>query len=396
MKKRQNNVIIIGGGLIGLIAGYMLSKKKIPTAVFDSGQITDKKTINLDIRTTAIAEESKIFLEKIGIWKPISKYAQKIEKIHVIDRKKSNLIKFINPNKNQNLGYIVSNALIKKILLKKITNNRYVKIYENSNISKINFDKESASLFSNSCTYKTKFIIAADGKNSFVRKYLKVPVYSKKYDQKALVLNIEHSKKHNNTAYEIFLSSGPLASLPMISNIKRKNYSSLVWSHSPEYIDSINMMNNSDLKVLINEISGEILGRINKIFYKKTFPLSAHINNYFYHDKLIFVGDSAHSIHPIAGQGWNLGVRDLQILDQLIDSSINNSEELGTLNFCKQYHDLRFYDAFNLYQVTDKLNRIFLRDGVVSNKIRNIGFSLINSNKKINKFISNYAMGRRL
>ena len=125
----------------------------------------------------------------------------------------------------------------------------------------------------------------------------------------------------------------------------------------------------------------------------QSFDLSAHINTQFYDKRLVYVGDSAHSLHPIAGQGWNLGVRDVKNLLRVISKAKKNGLDLGIEFVCKNYHNLSHHDAYSLYQVTDKLNSIFLHESTTINFIRKSGFSLINKTKKIKKQITNYAMG---
>jgi 2-polyprenyl-6-methoxyphenol hydroxylase-like FAD-dependent oxidoreductase len=117
------------------------------------------------------------------------------------------------------------------------------------------------------------------------------------------------------------------------------------------------------------------------------------LNSKFYEERLVYVGDSAHSLHPIAGQGWNLGVRDVKNLLRAIQKAKELGLDIGSEIVCKNYHDLTFGDAYSLYQITDKLNSIFLDEKKIPNFFRTIGFSLINGNKKIKKQITNYAMG---
>ena len=129
---------------------------------------------------------------------------------------------------------------------------------------------------------------------------------------------------------------------------------------------------------------------------KKSFDLSAHINSYLYSDRLVYIGDAAHSIHPIAGQGWNLGVRDIINLLSSIDKGTELGLDIGSKYVCKQYHDKSFQDAFTLYQITDKLNIIFLLENSFIQAIRNFGFNYINYNSSLNNFISSFAMSKKI
>jgi len=125
----------------------------------------------------------------------------------------------------------------------------------------------------------------------------------------------------------------------------------------------------------------------------KYFPLTAHLNKEFYAERLVYVGDSAHSLHPIAGQGWNLGVRDIKNLSNIINDALRLGLDHGSEHVCKKYNNETFNDAYSLFQITDKLNFIFLKEQFLLKKLRSVGFSIIKNNKNIKNLITNYAMG---
>ena len=230
---------------------------------------------------------------------------------------------------------------------------------------------------SNKKTFYASLLIASDGKNSFVRNFLKHHYFSKIYNQYALVANFLHSKNHNNTAYEIFFNSGPLAILPMLNSSKKYYSSSLVWSHKPDFIRSLDKIDNKLLLAIIDERVEKILGKTLKILGRQIFTLSAHINSSFNSKRTIFIGDAAHSIHPIAGQGWNVGMRDVSELMKIISEAQSLGLELGSEYVCKKYQDQRYFDAFSLYQITDKLNSFFMLQNYGVKQFRQFGFNII-------------------
>jgi 2-octaprenyl-6-methoxyphenol hydroxylase len=140
----------------------------------------------------------------------------------------------------------------------------------------------------------------------------------------------------------------------------------------------------------MEEKIGKIVGNITKINSTQIFPLSAHINDSFINKRLIYVGDAAHSIHPIAGQGWNLGVNDVK---NLYEVSKNRKIDIGTDLFCRMYNNKSYYKAFQLFQITDKLNSHFLNSGSIYRSFSNIGFDFIEKNQSLKNKITNYAMG---
>ena len=248
--------------------------------------------------------------------------------------------------------------------------------------------------FSKNEKISSDMIIAADGKNSAVRKILGTNVLKKHYSEKALVINFYHEKPHKNIAYEFFFKTGPLAILPMQKN--NNNFqSALIWSNSPQAVDLIasTEIQKKYITEILNEKIQQHLGRVTYINSIQTFPLSAHINEKFYHDRVVYLGDAAHSIHPIAGQGWNLGLRDIKSLTKILKKSKDVENQIGTLEFCKTYNDLCYYDAYRLFEITDKLDWIFKKDQPHLKFIKKLGFNIINKNKNIKNQIVNFAMG---
>ena len=188
-------------------------------------------------------------------------------------------------------------------------------------------------------------IIAADGKNSTVRKILGTKIYKRNYNEKALVTNFFFDKPiiilHMN-----FLKTGPLAILPMQTENK-KHQSALIWSNKKDAVDFLSSSNLKDKYILeiLSEKTYKQLGNVTNINSMQSFPLSAHVNEKFYEDKVVYVGDAAHSIHPIAGQGWNLGLRDVKSIANLLKISKRKGTEIGTKIFCRKYNEFCYYDA---------------------------------------------------
>jgi len=179
-----------------------------------------------------------------------------------------------------------------------------------------------------------------------------------------------------------------------MKSLNNKTYNtSLIWSNPKNFSNHLLKTNPTLRKKILEEKIYNYTGEIINFFDTKVFDLSAHINTKFYDKRLVYVGDSAHSLHPIAGQGWNLGVRDVKNLLRIISKARTNGLDLGVDFVCKNYHNLSYHDAYSLYQVTDKLNSIFLSESILMNFIRKSGFSFINKTKKIKKQITNYAMG---
>ncbi len=391
MKEIQSNINIVGGGLIGAAVAYSLSRLGNKLVILEQKAKFDKKKF-LDKRTTAISEGTKKFLEKINIWKDIKYHAEPITKIQIIDRNQSNKIYFDNQRRKSNLGYIVKNEFILDVLYKKLQKQKNVKVFNNVDIKDIFFEGNRIVTKQNNFIVKTNLLLASDGKNSSIRKIFKTPIYSKDYNKKAIVINFYHSKSHQNTAYEFFLKNGPLAILPMQKN-KNSFQSSIVWTNTNEFINSLISLDDSKIKSIINEKIKGSIGEIKKIITKQTFPLSAHLNSKFYENRIIYIGDSAHSFHPIAGQGWNLGMQDVESLYNLVKKYNTLGIELGNEIFCKEFQKNNFFKAYRLYQITDKVDSVFKLDNTIFNHARFSAINIIEKSKKLKNQISDFAMG---
>ena len=397
MAKKCEDITIIGGGLIGLFLAPILAKLNFKVALVDKEKIAQKTNIENDSRTIAISLGTKLFLEKYGIWKKISRYAEPINQIEVLNRESNSNIFFNNNNDSKSpMGFIVENKIIKKILIEKIKSTKNINIFDSTEIDNIVPNSNSILVNSVNNIIESKLVIAADGKNSFIKSLYKFPSYNIKYNQAALVTNIQHSKNHKNTAFEIFLPNGPLAMLPMKSFKKNIYKSSLIWT---ENISTINKMKKMELNSVKDLIEGNIykyLGKVLKIDSFKMFPLSAHVCRKFYNKRIVLVGDSAHSIHPIAGQGWNLGMRDVKYLVETLYESKKFGLDIGSLEILKKYNNNRFADVSSMLFITHSLNKVFLSKSNFINNLRSIGFNYINKRKKITSSLVNYAMGVNL
>ena len=391
MKEIHSNITIIGGGLIGLACAHVFSNFGLSVAILEKNPKSSSNK-SKDTRTVAVSEGTRQFLDLLDVWKKIKKFSQPIQSIKVIDRKTSNNLNFDNNRRNSNLGYIVKNKILLDILKKHISEKKNVKIYNDIEILGYENHRSKNYFYTSNFIFKSDLNVAADGKNSSIKNLLKITEFKKNYKRKSLVINFSHTISHKNTAYEFFYKNGPLAILPM-QNTSNKFSSSIVWTNTNDYIDALSNFENAKLASVLNDKTENVIGGISKIYSKQSFPISAHINSSFYFQNTIFIGDSAHSFHPIAGQGWNLGMRDLQSLYYLTKKYKSFGIEIGNSLFCKEYNDDTFYRAYRLYQVTDKLDNIFQKDNFLINFLRKSGIRYLEKNKIIKNKISDFAMG---
>ena len=389
MKEFNTDVLIVGSGLVGLVAAHCLSSLNYKVTLVDKKDFINTKNHFNDTRTVAVSEGSKCFLEDLSLWRLLKNHAEPIKTIKVYDRSSYNKILFNNQIKHKKLGYVIENKKFSKILINELHRFKNTKINYGFNLKDIKFDKVIPRAFSDKSIINSKLIIAADGKNSQIKKIAGNKSFIKNYNESALVLNFFHEKKLNNIAYEIFYNTGPLAILPMKSSDKH-HQSTVIWSNRDEFLKKLISLENVFIRNFMEEKIGEIVGNIIKINSSQIFPLSAHINDSFINKQMIYIGDAAHSIHPIAGQGWNLGVNDVKNLYEL---SKNKKIDIGSDLFCRMYNNKSYHKAFQLFQVTDRLNSHFIYSGNVYRFLSNIGFNIIEKNQSLKNKITKYAMG---
>ena len=390
MKEFNTDVLIVGSGLVGLVAAHCLARLNYKVTLVDKKNFSNSKSSFNDTRTVAVSEGSKVFLDRLSLWDFLESFAEPIKNINVYDRSLSNKILFNNQVKEKKLGYVIENKKFSKILINQLKKFKNTKIYYGVNLIDIKFNnRNSTAFFNNNNIINAKIIIAADGKNSQIKKIVGNKTFKKNYNESALVLNFVHEKKLNNTAYEIFYETGPLAILPMKSP-KGLFQSTIIWSNEDKFLKKLICFDDTFIKSFIEEKVGKFVGNITKINSTQIFPLSAHINDSFINKRLIYVGDSAHSIHPIAGQGWNLGVNDVKNLYEL---SKNKEIVIGSDLFCQMYNNKSYHKAFQLFQITDKLNSHFMNSNIMYRFVSNVGIGLIEKNQSLKNRITKYAMG---
>ncbi len=389
MKEFDTDVLVVGSGLVGLVAAHALSSLKYSVTIVDKKNFLNFKKNFVDTRTVAVSEGSKQFLETLNLWKYLEPFAEPIKTIRVYDRSPNKKIYFNNMIKNKNLGYVIENKKFSEILIDRLRKYKNTKTKFGFNLNNITVGDFVTKAFSNNNLINARLLIAADGKKSITKKIFGNKEFKKNYTESALVLNFTHEKNLNNTAYEIFYKTGPLAILPMKST-KDTYRSTVIWSYNEKFLKKLQNCNNEFIINFIEEKISKIVGKIIKINSFQIFPLSAHINDSFINKRLIYVGDSAHSIHPIAGQGWNLGVNDVKNLYNL---SKSKKFDIGSDFFCEAYNDLSYNKAFQLFQLTDKLNSHFKNNNNIYRLISNIGFNLIETIQPLKNKITKYAMG---
>ena len=395
--KLKFNVAIVGSGLTGNIASLALSKAGYKVALIDPNKFEKFKNKTYDTRTTALSKKSKIFLASLNLWKLIEPHSCTIKNIMVNDGDIKDNIYFKNQHNTSNhaLGYMIKNGVLFNSLITAIKKRNNITKYD---AKVINFSRSSKDVtieLSNGIKIQSNLLIAADGKNSFIRKKAGINVYKKNYEQKAFIFNVKHTKKHNNLATENFLEYGPLASLPIIQN-KSNCYSSIVWSCNHPFYYKIIKHTRKDLERELNFYLSKYYGKFTIVTKVKSWDLSLIKAQKFFDTRILLLGDSAHSIHPLAGQGLNLTLKGIEALYNLAKDNKIKKGDIGSDKILNAFSKKQYLNSTTIIFATDKLNYLFSNSNFFLKKTREIGLYVFKKSKILKNIFKNYASEGKL
>ena len=367
----------------------MLSKQKHKVVILDKS--SKKKLLEVkDSRTSAISQGSSRILKEISLWNKIKNRAQPINEINVSEGTNTNELNFNSESLNEGaLGYIVDNTYLKKIFFKEILKSKLIKFIGEVNIKDIKNKSGSATIFSNKGKFSAQLIVGADGRNSKMRFFANIKSFFFDYNQTAFVFNIKHTLSHQSKAIERFFPSGPLALLPMQNNNKKS--SSVVWT-----VDSPLVKKLLEKKDFYNEFEkkyADAFGRIIKASKPTIYNLNIISCYEYFRERIVLVGDACQAIHPIAGQGLNLGLRDSYHLAKIISNSLELGLDIGSTYVLRDYSLKRLVDKKLLIQATHRLNQLFSNNSKIIKAIRENGLKIFNKSNYLKKKSMMFAMG---
>lgn len=391
IKKNKSDIIVNGGGLIGLTTACIAAQEGFNVTVIEKNDITACRTAQSDGRVSAIALGSKKYLEQHKLWNPISQKAGPIWDIRILNNHTPLYLHFDHKNiSSEPLGYMVENHTIINELLTLAENNKHITIIDQDSIKKITSTQTDITITTeNKKSITAQLLIAADGKFSKIRKLVGIEHTTKEYQQTAIVGNVYHEKNHQGVAIEHFLPSGPFAILPMHGG----HHSSLVFTETHENAAQLLKLNEKTMTEEITSRFSDFLGPLTLTTPLYSYPLSLTIAKQLYNDRVALIGDAAHSIHPIAGQGLNLGIRDIESLLDKISEQQKLGLDFATEETLHQYQIARKYDIESMVFATDTLNALFTTAFPPLKLARKLGLSLVNKLPHLKKHLMLQAMG---
>jgi len=384
------DVAISGGGLVGMTLACGLAELGLSVAMIDVAPPATQLEEKFDGRASAVSYAPYLMLRALGIWDHIGNNSQPIEQIHVSD---SDLPFFLHFDQDElgdgPLGYMVENRHNRQALVTRLKDLKNVQVLAPDRI--VSSERTAAGVtagLESGMDIKAKLLVAAEGRRSPLREEAGINTMGWGYGQHGIVCTIEHEHPHLAIAHERFLPDGPFAVLPLTGN-----RSSLVWAIRSDVVDDI--MGLSD-RAMVSEIQkrvGGFLGDIRVTGPRWSYPLSLQLAECYTDERLVLVGDAAHGMHPIAGQGLNLGYRDIAALLDVLADAVAAGDDIGAAGVLARYENWRRVDNVTLLAVTDGLTRLFSNDIKSLKLLRAVGLGAVNKIPPLRRFFMRHARG---
>jgi 2-octaprenyl-6-methoxyphenol hydroxylase len=377
---QQVDILIIGGGLTGASLMLALRGFGLRTLLVEAATFADKTQADFDARSLALSPASKKILNNLGVWSLLEEWATPIETIHVSDKNHFGVSR-LQAKANQSLGYVVEMQHINKALQELLLTEE---LLAPARLSTLDIQKQRAVITTDTgeVTIDFQLLVAADGAESSVRTLCGLSATVKQYQQQALVANIGLNKTHNYRAYERFTSQGPLALLPMTDNRM-----SMVWAMQPDEAEKMLLLSDAEFLKQLQATFGYRLGKLVKTGRRYSFPLKQVLMSQQVHWPVVFVGNAAHTLHPVAGQGFNLGLRDVATLAQCIAKHGLNKSMLH------EYIELRRHDQQMITRLTDGLIHVFSSRLPGMGVARSLGLIAFDTVPALKNILARYARG---
>lgn len=391
---KQADVVIVGAGIVGLTLAVALGEHKLNVVVLDSKKYSAPKE-GEHARASAINLTSQQFLVELGVWQLLpSDILSTFSDIKVWDVKGKGEIQFASTEcAEPYLGHIVSNHHLQEALLKRIEQLSSVKLMCPMEVIDITINENDAQVKLSNGSLHCKLIVGADGSNSWVKRYFGFESHVSPYHQTAIVTTVVTERSHARIARQCFLPNGPLAFLPL----KNLHHSSIVWATTPEESEQLLSLNENDFLQKLTQSFEHKLGQVTeRLDTPKQFPLIMQHAKDYVKSRVALVGDACHSIHPLAGQGLNMGILDVACLAEILVDVASKSRDIGLINHLRRYERWRKGDNWMMIGAMSGFKHLFGSQNELLIDVRSASLNMVNSIPFLKKRFMHYAMGKRI
>ncbi|MBL7481488.1 FAD-dependent oxidoreductase [Legionella bononiensis] len=381
------DVLVVGGGIVGLTAAIAMAQRHYSVAVIDAGPLKVDVSIT-DIRVYAINKASQSLFQKLGVWNildtdRISPYNH----MHVWDASSGAYIDFDSRIiAEQNLGSIIEESILKQGLLQRASVESNISLFSNCPVDDVSTIENGVRICSQNIVWEGKLLMIADGANSPTRNKLNIELTSWSYNQNALVATVQTEKPHLKTAYQVFNPDGPLAFLPLAN----AHQCSIVWSTNPVRAQKLMALSEDAFNTEITRAFAKQLGTVELVGVRHQFPLRMRHVKQYTGKRWLLLGDAAHTIHPLAGLGLNLGLADvaswLKILDQGQNTLLSN-KIMGA------YQRERKHAVWQTIMLMEGFKQLFTQSFTPITALRGLGLRMCNEISPIKRLFIEHAAG---
>ena len=384
------DVVISGGGLSGALMALSLStlvtsqQKALKIAIIEANPILTDPSRSFDDRVLALSHGSAAYLANVAAWPYLYQYAEPIKNIHISDRGHYGKARLYAKHQQVDaLGYVAEMSVIGAALLKALATKKHITWFTPDSIEDVQWQSEQVSIALSSGTQlTTALLLGCDGVHSPCRKFANIATTSRDYQQSALIANVATAHQHNNIAYERFTETGPIAMLPLSpapnANQQHQGRCSLVWTLTPALAQKMINLSDDEFAEQLGQSFGHWLGKITHVGKRVVYPLKlVQASEQIYH-RMALIGNASHTIHPIAGQGFNLGLRDVSDMTQVLKNALAQQQDIGAFANLMQYAKARQKDQQQVINLTDSLVTLFSNQLPPLVAGRNIGLKVLN------------------
>ncbi len=384
-------LLIAGGGLNGMALAIACAAAGLSVMLVDRQDLSAMLDDRFDGRTSAIAYGSKLILDGIGVWPELAGEAEPIREIRVADDDSPLFLHYDHRELGEAvpLGYIVENRVLRRVLLDRARRLAGLRLVSPQAVAQAAPARGGmVAALGGGETVRARLVAAADGKESPLRRAAGIATLEWRYDQVGIVVTVAHERPHAGIAVEHFLPAGPFAILPMTGN-----RSSIVWTEAKDLAPRLLALPGAEFAAELAARFGDFLGALEPVGPRWTYPLALMQAESYIAPRLALVGEAAHVIHPIAGQGLNLGLRDVAALAELIVDARRLGLDIGAPEVLTEYQRWRRADAVVLAAVTDGLNRLFSTTLPAVKLVRGLGLAAVNRLPPLKRLLMRHAMG---
>ena len=384
----ETDILISGGGMIGLTQALAFASAGLDVVVVERVPRVVVTDAGHDGRVSSIAYGSHAVFERLGVWSEMAKSAEAIRDIRVSDDKMPFFLHFDHRDVGERpFGFMVENRHIRNALFKGVDEAAGITLLAPEELRDV--ERAPARVTAHlrdGRRIRAGLLVAADGRQSALRQAAGIRQLSWQYNQTAIVCTVAHELPHDGVAKEHFLPAGPFALLPM-----RGNRSALVWTEKPDLAAAMTALSDEDFDAEIQARAGDHWGQIHCDSPRWSYPLGLANSERYIDQRLALVGDAAHAMHPIAGQGLNLGLRDVAALAEVVVDAARLGLDFGDGLTLARYQQWRRFDALTMLVMTDGLNRLFSIDAAPVRLLRGLGLGAVEKMNPLKRLFERHA-----